>query len=341
MQRLKAVPDFTFTLPWCRASRPLVYMTAFIKPAFGDPADIGEMLLNYIHWHRVVGVDHFYVFDRYGQMLAASERLTSEWRTRYANVSGSEAWQFYSLTDYIRAGVVTYIPAPCQHDDGALCERYQDHLPTGETALSLARQHTRWMLQSDLDEFVNLVPRMPRPEPKGEIEQWTPFTSLQINDWAQQSATRQLYYERQCGNSLYCRSPIRDFLDSYTRYGIVQYRTWNVGVARDPLDENEVAQLRVDKASGAAGLADVDVDAMVARRHWKVSHWLYKDTEWAGMHEKYICQPRLVQEVSSAVHTLYRTQRAAQCGSRHCHRSSCVLSQLLLRVDSGACTTLA
>ena len=274
-------------------------MTAFIKPAFGDPIYIGEMLLNYIHWHRVIGVDHFYVFDRYGQMLPTSEKMTSEWKTKYAGVAGSDAWQFYSLADYIRAGVVTYIPSPCQHDDPKLCDRYQDHLPTGETSLSLARQHTQWMLQSDLDEFVNLMPRMQRPDAKGEIEQWTPFTSLQINEHAQRNSVKTSYYQRECGNSLYCKSPIRDFLDQYMRFGIVQYRTWNVAVAPPVLDDSEVAQMRKEKAAGAVGLEDVDIDAMVARRHWLISHWVYKDTEWAGMHEKYICQPRLTYEVSS------------------------------------------
>ena len=144
------MPDFSLVLRWCRVSRPAVFASAFVKPVFGEPRVVAERLLNFIHWHRVIGVDHFYVYDRYGEIIPAATQLVAEWRQRYGNSSSSQQqqrqWQFYSLADYINSGVVTYIPSPCQLADPNQreCARYADHLATGESGPD-ARPRARYL----------------------------------------------------------------------------------------------------------------------------------------------------------------------------------------------------
>ena len=292
-ERWKAVPDFSLELRWCRVSRPAVFASAFVKPVFGEPRVVAERLLNFIHWHRIVGVDHFYVFDRYGEMIPAASQLVQEWRQRYANGSSNgQQWQFYSLADYINAGVVTYIPSPCQLADPNQreCARYADHLATGESGLMLGRAHAQWMLQQDIDEFLYLFPAMPRAGPKDSqpARTYTPYTPQQIIAAAQAGPSSGLYYPRQCGNSLYCPSPLRDWVEPLSQYGMILYRTWNHRTGREAFVRRSVERLEAE-ARADSGLA---VSPLLSARHWYIDQFVYKEPVWQNAREKYICQPR-------------------------------------------------
>ena len=297
-QRWQTVPDFTLVLPWCLVSRPAVFLSAFVKPVFGEPLVVAERLLTFIHWHRVIGVDHFYVFDRYGAMLAAAERVAAGQRALYAN--RSEGWQFFSLSDYVNSGIVSYIPSPCQHPDPSqsICSRYQDHMPTGESCLFLGRPHARWMLQQDIDEYLVLFPPMPRPpdRPQEEPRGYTPYTQQQIIAAAQAAPSSGMYYPRLCSNSLYCPSPLRDFLDLMSHYGQIMYRTWNVRLGKEALAQSTLQRVEQERQKGDSSAPDVA--SLVSVRHWLLDQFLYREPSWQEMHEKYLCQPQQIIEWS-------------------------------------------
>ena len=101
-----------------------------------------EYLQEWIEFHRVVGVEHFFLYDN-GDSLAARELLSS----------------------YIEDGVVTYIPFP-EFPDKAMRSKYgknqfrklsMQNLAYGDF-VRLYAPHCRWAVKIDLDEFIYPVP---------------------------------------------------------------------------------------------------------------------------------------------------------------------------------------
>ena len=124
-------------LPLCSVERQMVYSAAVLKPVTGNLSE--SYLLQWIDYHRRVGVDHFLILDRNGECnsFPLLQRLASQGLV-----------------------TVTHWPLPYVNDPSDTSDK-RDINNSAQQAVYWAayirtRRVARWMLTVDFDEYVYL-----------------------------------------------------------------------------------------------------------------------------------------------------------------------------------------
>lgn len=192
-QDLQLLSTLKIRLALCPYHVPAVHAGAFVKPIFQATDHMN--LRAWFDYHRFLGVDYFYVFDRDGRHYPA-------------------------LRDLIEVGIVFYVYFPPLFAVG--WHMYTDHMVTNAFAFLRARLHLEYVLSQDLDEFLVVPSILPTSEIGG--------ASATDGRAGAREAVLAVARVRTCDNGFVCPSVIQKLASDYP----VGFITWSQWVTPKP-----------------------------------------------------------------------------------------------------------